>query len=176
MDIPRNRRVPPRPNPEPAEAAKQPGYTQQVAQIPWLTLVLTTGLTTLTGYAFIELAKGAHRALKRRREEKTDAILTDANPPTKLPAPGVKPNGTFALPMPGGRDGRMTVPAHVGFAAPGPGGFQEMPLPSEYQNPLTDVSTPDGRLRHEFKSLQYNVDGRLARIEAMLQRHHEGTG
>jgi len=173
----RKRRVPPRRNPEP-EAPAQPTYGQQVTQIPWLTLVLTTAATTITGYAMIEILKGGHRAFKRRREEKVEAILAEQNPPQeKLPPPGVKPNGTFSLPMPAGQDGGMTVPHHMGFAAPGPGGFQEMPLPAGYNNPLTDVSTPNGQLRHEMKSLQNNVDGRLHRIEQLLmQRRQEGTG
>lgn len=166
----RRRRVPPRGNPE-GEAPPQPGYTQQVARIPWLTLILTTGLTTLTGYAFIELAKGAHRAIKRRREDKAAAILSETNPPRKeLPAPGVKPDGTFHLPVPGAEYEPGTVPSHVGFGAPGP-----VPA-SPYAHPLTDVSTPTGQLRHEVKSLQYNVDGRLARIEAMLAGHYQNEG
>ena len=174
---PRSRRVPPRANPEPA-APPQPTYGQQVAQIPWLTLILTTGVTTLAGYTFIELAKGAHRAIKRRREQEHEAILAEKNPPKpQLPPPGMKPNGTFGLPMPGDAGGgRMTVPAHAGFAAPIPGGFQEMPMATEHRNPLTDVSTPNGQLRHEFKSLQHNVDGRLARIEQMLANHYGETG
>jgi hypothetical protein len=173
---PRRRRVPPRGNPEP-EAQASPTYGQQVAQIPWLTLVLTTGVTTLAGYAFIEMAKAGHRAIKRRREAEHEAILAEKNPPKpQLPPPGVKPNGTFSLPMPGDAgQGRMTVPPHVGFAAPGPGGFQEMPMSAESRNPLTDVSTPGGQLRHEFKTLQHNVDGRLQRIEALLANHYGAT-
>jgi len=173
----RKRRVPPRRNPEP-EAPAQPSYGQQVAQVPWLTLVLTTAATTITGYAIIEMLKGGHRALKRRREDKVDAILAEQNPTQeKLPPPGVKPNGTFSLPTPGGQEGGMTVPHHMGFAAPGPAGFQEMPLPAGYANPLTDVSAPGGELRHEFKTLQHNVDGRLNRIEQLLlQRRQEGNG
>jgi hypothetical protein len=146
---------------------------QQVAQIPWVTLVLTTGVTTLAGYAFIEMAKGVHRAVRRRREEEREEAIKEKNPPPKqLPPPGARPGGTFQLPMPGTSELGI-APRHSGFASPGHFGAAPGSMPGGH---LTDVSTPVGELRHEFKSLQHNVDHRLARIEAMLAHQHGEVG
>lgn len=151
----RNRRVPPKGNPGEPTAGQQ-FYTGQpmTAQIPWRTLILTTGITTLTGYVMLEILRSAHRYVKNRHL----AIAGAKNPKAGEEArPGALPNGTFQLPLP---DGTAPVefsgPPHGGFAAP----------------QLVDVNSPIGRLQHDLHRYQGQIDARFNRIEQMLGRHY----
>ena len=154
----RNRRVPPRGNPDEGEQQQFTTASPQTATIPWTTLIITTGLTTITGYVFLETIRGVHRYFKGRREEKLAAL----NPHPPEQPPGSLPNGSFQLPVPDG----TRVPDLSGT---GHGGFATI-----QRAPLTDVSTPLGQVRHEVRQYQTHVDSRFDRIERLLNAAHYG--
>jgi hypothetical protein len=155
----RNRRVPPKGNPgEPGTQQQQFQTGQPVATIPWKTLILTTGITTLTGYVMLELLRGVHRYVKRRSE--TIAGAKNPKPEDERP-PGALPNGTFQLPLPDGTQPTdFAGPPHAGFGSPR----------------LADVNNPVGRLQHELHQYQHQMDARFNRIEQMLNQHYGATG
>lgn len=153
---PRNRRVPPKGNP--GNGPDQSATTVvQSAQIPWTTLIVTTGITTISGYLFLEAIRATHRWFKAKREIPG---LTTQNPEHTLAAgpPGTLPTGTFQLPMPdGAQPSPVAGPSHLGFAHPHyPGQRQQQP-----QNPL-------GQLQHQMVQAQRATDARLRRIEQMI--------
>lgn len=150
------RRAPPRRNPE---TAPVPTATPHATQAPWGMIVLTAAITTVTGYVVLELIKGVHRSIVKRRQGDEDD-LTSQNPP--------KVKGFPQQPMPEFNT-HASMRHYSDFAAP-------MPMRSEaqqHQSHMTDVSTPVGQLRHEIKSVQHNVDARLSRIEQMLVQHYQ---
>jgi hypothetical protein len=153
---PRNRRVPPRGNPDETEQKQQfHTGTPPLAAIPWKLLIITTGVTTITGYLFLEGIRALHGLVKRR----SASIASSKNPEESQEQrpPGALPNGAFQLPLPHGAEQTDLVgPAHGGFAIPR----------------LTDVTTPIGRLQHD----QTQTDARLQRIENLLNGHYGDTG
>lgn len=160
----RNRRVPPRSNPGEEQAPPQP---QAAPVIPWKLLVITTGITTVSGYLFLELIRSAHRAISRKREEKiasaNPALMAgQADAPVPVQPPGPLPNGNFQLPLPDG-----TNPMDV--AGPGQMGFGQ-------PRPLVDVNNPMGQLQHQVHQQAAATDARLNRIENLLQSHYSQTG
>ncbi len=149
---PRNRRVPPKGNPD--EQAQQQGQTTfQTARIPWSTLIITTGLTTVTGYLFLEGIRAVHRWAKARGE----VDLAAANPEgLAATPPGRLPNGNFQLPLPEGAEQfQMSGPAHGGFA-----------------RPQADPSTPLGQMQQQMQQQLHHerqaTDARLQRLEHMM--------
>lgn len=168
-----NRRPPPRRNPEPEVAANQAPIKTQVMQVPWVTLVVTTAITTLTGYAVLELIKYGHRAFQRRRQAEADA-LTASNPkPAQLPAMGMRGDGTFSLPTPAHSfaPAESNVRPFTGFAAPAPA--PQAPAQRPNGGHLTDVSTPTGYIEHQVKSMQqqqYEINARMQQLEQLLRQ------
>lgn len=155
----RNRHVPPKGNPDEGQQQQSHTATPPIAAIPWRMLIITTGVTTVTGYLFLEGIRSLHRYLRSRGE----AIASSANPPhaqEQIP-PGSLPSGAFQLPLPDGElAADLSGPPHGGFGSPR----------------LSDVSTPIGRLQHDVSLHQRNMDARLARIERMLSQHYGATG
>lgn len=126
----------------------------QTNVIPWKALIITTAITTVSGYVFLELIRTAHRAIKHRREE---AIAAASNPPEpKTAPPGRLQDGTFQLPLPdGAMPMQMSGPAHGGFARPN----------------LVDVNNPMGAIQHQMQQQARATDARLRRIEQMLAQN-----
>lgn len=150
---PRNRRVPPRGNPDEQQQAAGAQTTVQTGTIPWKTLVFTTAITTVSGYVFLEIIRAVHRGIKERREEKIAAANPEQQRPPANDAPGRLDNGTFQLPLPqGAAPAQMSGPPHVGFARP----------------TLVDVNNPVGALQHQMQQQAQATDARLRRIEDLL--------
>jgi hypothetical protein len=128
-------------------------------------LVITTGITTVTGYLFLEAIRTVHRTLSRRREEKVAAANPglaagqfDAQAPQ---AAGSLPNGSFQLPLPNGANPvDVAGPAQVGFAQPR----------------LVDVNNPLGQLQHQMQQQAAASDARFQRLENLLQNHYGKAG
>lgn len=162
----RNRRVPPRKNPGEEQQAPPPA-APVAAVIPWKLLVITTGITTVTGYVILELVRGAHRSLARRREEKIASanpglMAGQADAPQPVQPPGSLPNGNFQLPLPEGFDPMdVAGPGQVGFGQP---------------RQLVDVNNPMGQLQHQLNQQAQATDARLLRIENLLSAHRAQTG
>lgn len=178
----RNRRVPPRGNPD--EGQQQQHFTGSQVQsgtIPWKLLIITTGVTTVTGYVILEGIRGLHRHFTRRREEK----LSEANPEIEAEPPGRLDNGNFQLPVPeGAMPAPMSGPAHGGFAspqAPPHPGHAQGRAPAHQPAPFVDVNNPMGALQHQFQQHQAVTDQRFHRLEQLLiqsqqQPPHGRTG
>lgn len=160
----RRRRVPPRhQNPEAAPAPLP--VVHQLAQIPWLTVIVTSGVTTLTGYAILELVRAAHRSIQRRREAKRDEIMA-SNPPKPVTPPGVKPGGVFQLPEPGpSLETAASVMPYAGFAAPA----ANMPYPPQQAHPQQAFAVA-------MQAMAHNFEDRMARLEEMVAASRRGTG
>ena len=160
----RNRRVPPRSNPG-QEQQQQAQAPPPVATIPWKLLVVSTGITTIFGYVFLEGIRMVHRGIARRREDRMAAATpglsagqADAMPP---PAPGSLANGSFQLPLPSGANPvDVAGPPQVGFGQPR----------------LVDVNNPLGQLQHQMQQQAAVSDARFNRIESLLQNHYGRSG
>jgi len=158
----RNRRVPPKGNPGEQQQQGQQFYTGQQMAIPWKTLVLTTGITTLTGYVMLEVLRGLHRYFKHRSLGHVGAM----NPQPQGGGqderhPGALPDGSFQLPIPQGTtQPSFSETPHGGFAAP----------------QLVDVNNPVGRLQHDFGQYQSEINARLSRIEHAMSGGYGATG
>lgn len=159
----RNRRVPPRGNPDEtqqqqASTGTTTTFTTQV--IPWRTLLITTGFSTVVGYIFLEVIRAAHGYVRRRRE----ADILTTNPPART-TPGRLENGIFQLPTPEGVvHTPMSGPGFAGFARPQP----------QAQPQLVDVNNPMGAFQHQLAQMQRHTDQRFQRLEQMLQNAASG--
>lgn len=182
------RRAPPRGNPDPQVPQT---YAQPTAvAIPWGQIILTTAITTVTGYVVIELIRLLHQSVVRRRRAKADGDLTALAPASNV-SMGYQQNGSFVMPRPQHFGmGPMMGPPGVAPSNPFPSAAnantyqqpapprppqqpqpQQPPPPPQQPPHLYDVAAPVGR--HEFYSHTRQIDDRLARMEAMLSRQYE---
>lgn len=173
------RRAPPR-NPDPQ--VPQTYAPATAVAIPWGQIILTTAITTVTGYVVIEVIRMLHQSVVRRRHAKADADLAAAASRPALPNAGLQPNGSFVMPRPehfvavGAPNnpyawGNIAANANTYRAPVAPPQPQAPQPPPTQQGPnLYDVAAPVNR--HEFYSHQRSIDDRLARMEAMLARSY----
>lgn len=152
------RRVPPRGNPdEPAQP--QMTFGQQVSEVPWGVVILTTAVTTLAGYLTIEGIRALHAAVRRRRERE----LEDDNPPVARAQPqafyGARPDGSFLLPGPEDMD-HVVSPITTGFGQP----LRYAHAPANPQ----PQPTSHGHAHSHAGGREMSMDERLARIESVL--------
>jgi len=114
-------------------------------------------VTSITGYVVIELVRGVHGYLKRRRESadveaaKAREALRMAQAEAAKPA-GINPDGAFVLPTPGRPAQHQPQMGHHGGIA----------------NPHLRIVPPPAAPYDD-------MDARVARLEAALQGYNQGV-
>lgn len=181
----RRRRIPPRQqNPETAPAPVPAPAVHQLAQIPWLALIITSGVTTLTSYALMELVRATHRSIQRRREQKREEAMS-LNPRKPVAVPGIKPGGAFQLPEPGpSLDTAPSMVPYAGFAAPAansvysayPGNPQQMHPQQAQHGQHGQHAQQHPPLATQMNAMARDMHERMARLEEMITDSHRGTG
>jgi len=171
----RPREAPPRgraPNPE--EAAPQPANGSVVASIPIVPLVLTTAVTTITGFVVLELIRGGARWLRESWQRKAEDREAALNPPKPEHKIGTQPDGSFRLPGPGDfGNAEQTQVRYSGFAQAAP---PAQPRPAHTRQHLTDVSTHDGYVEHRLNNVEQKIDRMNDQFERYFMAMQRGPG
>lgn len=148
----RRRRVPPRSNPDPTPKEAPPGFRQQVSEVPWSIVILTTAVTTVAGYLTIEGIRSLHGAFRRRREAAALAENAKAIPEAAPLPVGIQSDGSFRLMGPG--DTNVTATRF----GPQP---EQTYAPSANHSPAGPTS---GQVHYELQTLNQ----RLANLERAI--------